>query len=40
VHGEQLIANPKSHTLFEAGDRIGLIGEPEQIEQVCSLVGN
>jgi len=38
VHGEQLIANPKSHTLFEAGDRIGLIGEPEQIEQVCSMV--
>jgi monovalent cation:H+ antiporter-2, CPA2 family len=28
----QLIANPKSLTIFEAGDRIGLIGEKEQIE--------
>lgn len=40
VRGQQLIANPKSHTLFEPGDRIGLIGEPEQIEKVCSMVGN
>jgi len=30
----QLIANPKSLTVFEAGDRIGLIGEKEQIETV------
>jgi CPA2 family monovalent cation:H+ antiporter-2 len=28
----QLIANPKSMTVFQAGDRIGLIGEQEEIE--------
>jgi CPA2 family monovalent cation:H+ antiporter-2 len=28
----QLIANPKSLTVFEADDRLGLIGEKEQIE--------
>jgi len=38
VRGEQLIANPKSHALFEPGDRIGVIGEPEQIEQVQKIV--
>jgi CPA2 family monovalent cation:H+ antiporter-2 len=29
-----LIANPKSQTVFQAGDRIGFIGEGEQIEAV------
>jgi monovalent cation:H+ antiporter-2, CPA2 family len=32
MRGRQLIANPKSLTVFEAGDRLGLIGETEQIE--------
>jgi CPA2 family monovalent cation:H+ antiporter-2 len=32
VRNKQLIANPKSMTVFEAGDRIGLIGDREQIE--------
>jgi CPA2 family monovalent cation:H+ antiporter-2 len=30
--GRQLIPNPKSVTVFEAGDRIGVIGDREQIE--------
>jgi CPA2 family monovalent cation:H+ antiporter-2 len=34
----QVIANPKSGTLFEAGDRIGLIGDPEQIEAAERLL--
>jgi CPA2 family monovalent cation:H+ antiporter-2 len=38
VRGEQLIANPKSHAVFEPGDRIGVIGEPEQIEHVQKIV--
>ena len=33
----ELIANPKSSTIFQAEDRIGLIGEKEQIEAVESL---
>ncbi len=32
IRENQLIANPKSSTRFEAGDRIGLIGEKEQID--------
>jgi CPA2 family monovalent cation:H+ antiporter-2 len=38
VREQQLIANPKSVTVFEAGDRIGVIGEKDQIEVVQSLV--
>ncbi|MDQ1300103.1 MAG: monovalent cation:H+ antiporter-2, family [Chloroflexota bacterium] len=34
----QLMANPKSLTVFEAGDRIGLIGEPEQIQAAIALL--
>ncbi len=37
LRDEQLIANPKSLTVFEAGDRIGVIGEPGQVEQVGQL---
>jgi monovalent cation:H+ antiporter-2, CPA2 family len=33
----QLIANPKSMTVFQAGDRIGLIGDNEEIRQVEKL---
>jgi CPA2 family monovalent cation:H+ antiporter-2 len=32
LRGQQLIANPKSMTVFQAGDRIGFIGERDQIE--------
>jgi monovalent cation:H+ antiporter-2, CPA2 family len=32
IRDNQLIANPKSSIRFETGDRIGLIGEKEQIE--------
>ncbi|MCC7130702.1 MAG: cation:proton antiporter [Anaerolineae bacterium] len=38
VRGRQLIANPKSHLAFEAGDRVGLIGEEEQIEAARRLI--
>jgi CPA2 family monovalent cation:H+ antiporter-2 len=36
IRDNQLIANPKSSTIFEAGDRVGLIGEKEQIETAQS----
>ena len=34
----QLMANPKSVTVFEVGDRIGLIGDGEEIEAVEKLL--
>jgi CPA2 family monovalent cation:H+ antiporter-2 len=34
----QLLANPKSLTVFEAEDRIGMIGEPEQIAAAEKLL--
>ena len=37
LRDRKLIANPKSNTSFEAEDRIGLIGEKEQIEAVGRL---
>ena len=38
VHGETLVPNPKSGTVFQEGDRLGLIGEAEQIEAARVLV--
>lgn len=38
IRDQQLTANPKSMTVFEAGDRIGVIGETEQIEAARGLV--
>jgi monovalent cation:H+ antiporter-2, CPA2 family len=38
VHEKKLVANPKSMTVFEAGDRIGLIGDAGQIESARKLV--
>ena len=32
LRNRQLIANPKSHTVFEAEDHVGFIGDTEQIE--------
>jgi len=32
-----LQANPKSQTVFEAGDRVGLIGTPEQVEAAVRM---
>lgn len=40
LRGEQLIANPKSITVFEVGDRVGFIGEKDQLEAVAQLVDN
>jgi CPA2 family monovalent cation:H+ antiporter-2 len=38
MRNRQLIANPKSMTVFEAEDRIGLIGDHEQIEAAEQLL--
>lgn len=38
IRDKQLIPNPKSMTVFEAGDRIGVIGEGAQIKAVQTLV--
>ncbi len=38
VRDKRLIANPKSMTVFEAGDQIGLIGEKDQIEALQVLI--
>jgi CPA2 family monovalent cation:H+ antiporter-2 len=38
IRNHQLMANPKSMTVFEAGDRIGLIGEQEQFDIARSLI--
>lgn len=37
IRGRQLLANPKSQTVFEAEDRVGFIGDKSQIESVESL---
>ncbi|HQV29125.1 MAG TPA: cation:proton antiporter [Thermoflexales bacterium] len=37
--GKTLMANPKSVTAFQAGDRIALIGDAEQIETAGRLLG-
>lgn len=38
LRNKQLMANPKSMTVFEGGDRIGLIGEKAQIEAVEQIL--
>lgn len=38
IRNGRLIANPKSMTIFEADDRIGIIGEPEQVENAQNLM--
>ena len=37
IRNTELIANPKSITVFEAGDRVGIIGESEHIDAVRIL---
>jgi CPA2 family monovalent cation:H+ antiporter-2 len=32
IQNHQLMPNPKSETIFQGGDRLGVIGEKEQIE--------
>jgi CPA2 family monovalent cation:H+ antiporter-2 len=36
--GGQVTANPKSQTIFQAGDRLGLIGDEEHIHQAEQLI--
>lgn len=38
VRDDQVTTNPKSMTVFEAGDRIGMIGDKEQIAHVQQLL--
>ena len=38
IRNKQLTANPKSVTVFETGDRIGIIGERDQVESVQNLI--
>lgn len=38
MRNRQLIANPKSLTVFQPGDRLGLIGDKEQIEAAEKLL--
>ena len=38
IRNGQLTANPKSMTVFEADDRIGIIGEQDQIDAARTLV--
>jgi CPA2 family monovalent cation:H+ antiporter-2 len=38
IRNKQLIANPKSMTVFKAGDRVGVIGDPEQIELFQNMI--
>jgi monovalent cation:H+ antiporter-2, CPA2 family len=38
IREDRLIANPKSLTVFEAGDQVALIGEAEQIEAARKLL--
>jgi len=38
MRGKQLLPNPKSYTAFEAGDRIGFIGDAEQLAAVGQVV--
>jgi CPA2 family monovalent cation:H+ antiporter-2 len=40
LRNNQLMANPKSLTIFEAGDRIGLIGDPDQLEAAERLLAD
>ena len=34
----QLMANPKSMTVFQAGDRVGLVGDKEEVEAAAGLL--
>ncbi len=38
MRANHLTANPKSATLFEAGDRVGLIGEADQIAEAVRMI--
>lgn len=38
LRGNHLTANPKSVTIFEAGDRLGFIGEPDHISEAARLI--
>jgi CPA2 family monovalent cation:H+ antiporter-2 len=38
MRNKEIMANPKSMTVFEAGDRIGFIGEKDQVDQAEKML--
>jgi CPA2 family monovalent cation:H+ antiporter-2 len=38
MRNKEIMANPKSMTVFEAGDRIGIIGEKDQVDQAEKML--
>jgi CPA2 family monovalent cation:H+ antiporter-2 len=38
MRNRELLANPKSMTVFEIGDRVGFIGDKVQIDKVDKLL--
>lgn len=38
MRNKEILANPKSITIFEAGDRVGFIGEKDQVELVEKIL--
>jgi CPA2 family monovalent cation:H+ antiporter-2 len=38
IRDKQLFANPKSSTVFHVGDRIGLVGDPQQLAAAAALI--
>jgi K+/H+ antiporter YhaU regulatory subunit KhtT len=38
LRGGELMANPKSMTVFQSGDRIGLIGDKEEVGEAEKLL--
>ncbi len=39
MRNQQLLANPKSNTMFQAGDLVGLIGDSEDVAAAEHLIG-
>jgi CPA2 family monovalent cation:H+ antiporter-2 len=40
LRGDQLIANPKSATIFQEGDRVGIIGDEEEIKAAEDFINS
>jgi monovalent cation:H+ antiporter-2, CPA2 family len=38
IRGQQLLANPKSSTIFQPGDLVGLIGDDDQVRAAALLI--
>lgn len=40
LRGDQIMANPKSATVFQKGDRVGMIGDEEEIKTAESFINS